>query len=163
MISSMSELPVHSPTLFLLNSFALSLLQHVDQVNLWSNCRKVQICLDACKSQSMIFINYKTFCAVWHSSTLQIAEKWKWGCINMWVTEYDHSQMQGGPVQFGIPLQRCNVNYLSMIFIHCKTFLHSLAFLLIDCFAHRGLCCSVPVQVWGLFLIISSGDDLTYR
>ena len=94
---------------------------------------------------------------------LQIAEKWKWGCINMWVTEYDHSQMQGGPVQFGIPLQRCNVNYLSMIFIHCKTFLHSLAFLLIDCFAHRGLCCSVPVQIWGLFLIISSGDDLTYR
>ena len=31
MIPSMSELPVHSPTLFLLNSFALSLLQHVDQ------------------------------------------------------------------------------------------------------------------------------------
>ena len=31
MIPSMSELPVHSPTLFLLNSFALSLLQHGDQ------------------------------------------------------------------------------------------------------------------------------------
>ena len=71
MIPSMSELPVNSPTLFLLNSFALSLLQHVDQsqqqqqqqhvdqVSLWSNYRKVQIWLDACESLSMIFLNCK--------------------------------------------------------------------------------------------------------